>query len=191
MGEKVRDSNPCRSNLGAWGSVTRAMDLGPAILRIALLGVLGCATRPAPAPPPAQLPPGCAANLAGSYAHAARPDYQYQATDDGGTLVLRLAVVPPDGGAAMVDPSAPTIVLHREPPRFSGSTRARAFPSSSTEGCVVRFPTDVVSCAGGGLTLRTSMAAAVDPSCGAPDGGGYSEPQEQRLVRSASPDGGR
>lgn len=167
------------------------MDLRPAILRIALPLALGCATRPAPAPPPPALPPGCAANLAGSYAHAARPDYRYQATDDGGTLVLRLAVAPQDGGAPRVDPSAPTIVLQREPPRFSGSTRARAFPSSTTEECVVRFPTDVVSCEGGGLVLRTWMAAAVDPSCGAPDGGGYSEIEEHRLVRLSSPDGGR
>ena len=131
-----------------------------------LVGVfaVGCARPPPTRPPPPAIhvPPGCEANLTGTYVHATDPTYLYQGLDDGGTFTLevgRAFANAPDGGAKDV-----RIALTRTPAGFLGSTRATAFNAVS-QPCAISLPTSVAACSDGGVTLRTVGAVELDARC--------------------------
>lgn len=137
--------------------------------------------------PPVQVPEGCLANQSGEYVHEGNPAYRYRARDDGGTLVLWLEQgPPPDGGPRQALAQAPRVVLERTPEGFAGRTEARTFTASG-QSCEVSFPTRVVACLPGGLTLRAAPSAALDELCRAPPEtpGGAPRPMvEHRLLRN-------
>lgn len=145
---------------------------------------------PPPAPPPVQIPPGCERNLSGVYAYAERPDWQYDATDDGGTVVMALrrelaldGGTRPDGGTPTVE-----IVLSRTPGGFVGGVRHAAFPAPGTR-CPVVFDTSVEACPDGGLRLSSVEEVALDESCHpAPVDGG--PVRREHLLLQLPPPGG-
>jgi hypothetical protein len=150
---------------------------------------VACRQAPAPTRPPA-LPPttgdaarsqACGQNLAGRYVHASSGDFRYVATDDGRTLRLMRAGVAADGGVWDVDPSAPVVTLKREASAFRGSTVASI---RTTRGgrCEAQFPTEVIACDPGGLTLRSAARMSVDDNCRVV-GDGRAQLGEHRLVR--------
>lgn len=112
---------------------------------------------PEPPPPSIRIPAGCARDLGGAWVHKEHPDYRYQGTDDGGTLVLLFARDVSDGGIARV-------VLERGPKGFVGSTHALSV-NGTGQLCPVEFPTEVMSCPQEGLVLLAATDALVDDAC--------------------------
>lgn len=134
------------------------------VLGVAVL--LGCPrAKPPPsppAPPPIKVPAGCEADLSGTWAYSDRPDWRYRGTDDGKTLVLSVEraseVERPDGGVTPAQEVA--VVLERTPEGFLGAAHATVYTASRP--CEVSFPTEVVACTDGGLTLSSAEALLVD-----------------------------
>ena len=173
---------------------------------VLLTGTAGCPTRaPKPAPPPplaqpaVHLPPGCEANLSGTYAHHTNPSYHYRAQDNGRTMSISVERWIGDGGSVLEAADAgPQIRLARTARGFVGQVQAIGFLASG-QACQVEFPTEVVACEDGGVVLR-SAATALPPDelCRPPQGGSPTLMLEHRLNRlepdrsrsSTPPDGG-
>ena len=152
------------------------------------------------------VPPGCLESMAGAWVHTSDPTYRYQADDDGGTLTLIVSHVavldagfsprrfrPVDGGFvdagapdAGPEPSSVRVELQRTEHGFVGNTLA---PLSHPTGrvCEGKFPTTVLSCAGGGMLLETQSATALGDACQAPARPLEQLTQRHQLVR---PDAG-
>jgi len=110
--------------------------------------------------------------------HEGAPRFQYAAADDGGTVVLVLEPAPNDAGAS--------IELRRSPHGLGGQTRAFA-STPSGRICPVTFPTEAVSCADGGLTLRAVTRASLNEACLPPTAGGPPVFLVHRLLRTDLP----
>lgn len=143
-----------------------------------------------PPSPPVKVPPGCEANLSGTYVHAERPDWRYVGTDDGGTLVLAVeraleaeadagtSLPAFDGGARAGEDVA--VILERTPDGFVGAARATVYTPSRP--CEVSFPTELVACTDGGLTLSSAEALMVDEATCAVRQDPSAPRKEHRLV---------
>jgi len=159
--------------------------------------------RPPPPPPPPSIvvPEGCLADLSGALRHHADARYQYEATDDGGALLLSVFLLPEedagrsprrfsrDGGLKWLLPpreagvdgvaaprdagSAPLarLLLHRTPSGFVGTTL-----TGDGGGCP--FPTRVTACEPAALTLETVAWLSAD--CAVPGDAGV---RPHRLLR--------
>jgi hypothetical protein len=144
----------------------------------------GCPRRPVPPEVRAvRVPSGCEANLSGTYTFKGREDWRYLASDDGGTLVLRLLWTSPDGGVGENRADRTAIVLERTSDGFAGATHAVAWPTQSV-ACPVSFPTEVKACRDDGLVLRTVDAIGVDESCRVAPG--TSPMREVEVLRSGT-----
>jgi hypothetical protein len=148
---------------------------------------LACAAPPpAPEPLPPQAPApdplgACRGDLSGLWRPAADDGFRYQATDDGGVLVLEARRDPGDGGVT----NSATLVLQRSLGGFVGAVGAPRL--SADGGCVALFPAEVVSCADEGLVVATVDRMRVDGACRPVAPG---ERTLHRLVRVVS-DAGR
>ncbi|NMO20755.1 hypothetical protein HPC49_34040 [Pyxidicoccus fallax] len=169
--------------------------LTPLALGLSVLSLTACSpktpprteTQPPPAPP-IRVPPGCESSQAGEYYHAENPAFRYYGEDDGGTLSLAVVRARPEGGAEVPDAGAASIVLQRTPQGFVGETRATGFTGSGAP-CPVVFPTEVVTCADTGLTLRSAASASIDEGCRPAPSGAPAVRLQQVLLRG-SPDAG-
>ena len=141
-----------------------------------------------PPPPPLRVPPGCESSQTGEYHHAENPAFRYHGQDDGGTLLLSVSRALADGGTDTPDAGAASILLQRTPHGFVGETRATGFAGSGTP-CPVVFPTEVLSCADAGLTLRSVASTSIDEGCRPAPSGGPTVKLQQVLLRGA-PDAG-
>lgn len=148
-----------------------------------------------PPPPPAPavvVPAGCLELQSGAWVHAEDPTWRYQAEDDGGALTLivhhrvvldagfsprrfRVQDAGLDAGPPTTDEDAGTqdelpsarVELFRTDAGFLGSTLTRfTHPAGTT--CDVAFPTRVLGCGDGGLTLETEDSAALGDACQPP-----------------------
>ncbi len=140
----------------------------------------------APAAPIA-VPAGCLEDLTGHYQHA-DATFQYDATDDGGTLTLRVShLFTPDAGpryrlfgapradaGAVVDAGsrvapapAAIVTLQRTPAGFVGDAVAQV-PHPVGRTCQARWKTEVLSCTDGGLTIRSQSEVALSDVCQPP-----------------------
>ncbi len=179
------------------GEYPRPMHRAPASLAVAL-SVLSLTACPAkapprieaqnPPPPPVRVPAGCESSQAGEYHHAENPAFRYHGEDDGGTLSLTVSRALAEGGTDVPDAGAASIVLQRTPEGFLGETRAMGFAGSGTP-CPVVFPTEVVSCADAGLTLRSAASTSIDEGCRPAPSGAPTVRLQQVLLRGA-PDSG-
>src|SRR5262245_58845123 len=134
---------------------TRPIDFWRFLLALGTL--TACAAKTPAGGPPAPagpgIPPGCERSQAGDYHHADSPSFRYHGDDDGGTLVLRLLRSRPDGGVDVKpDASVASLVLCRTQQGFVGDTFGEGF-SVGGHSCPVRFPSEVVRCEDGGLTI--------------------------------------
>jgi hypothetical protein len=153
-----------------------------------LLGCLGCAASPPPAPATSALavPAGCEQDLAGTWRLSTDPSWTYRASDDGGTVVLAVERHWADGGTPAGTSSA-QVVLRRAAAGFVGETRApRTGPGGPS--CEASLPVEVAGCPDGGLLLRTVDRLRVDQRC-APVDAAPSERRVHLLVREKT-DGG-
>jgi hypothetical protein len=132
----------------------------PLLVAAALVAAGACAPRPLARPaalPGPRVPPGCEQRQEGSFAHETRREWEYQARDDGETLLLRVGRQAAEGATA----EAPVrIILQRTPEGFVGHAESVAFPGGA--GCPVTFPTRVVACEEHALTLATVAEVSVD-----------------------------
>ncbi|MCI0573108.1 MAG: hypothetical protein L0Y66_20375 [Myxococcaceae bacterium] len=115
-------------------------------------------------PAPVRIPEGCEAPLGGEWRHADVPSWRYSGEDDGGTLVLVVSRAGPDGGEGQAPGAGPRIELHRTGEGFRGRVVDSSFGPGDTP-CTVTFPTEVLACGDGGLTLSTTSATVVDEQC--------------------------
>ena len=156
------------------------------------------------------VPAGCLDDLSGQWAHQDAP-FQYDATDDGGTLTLLVSkpyvpdggprwrqLVKPrllsaDGGArdevasGVVDagpPRAPVAVvtLQRTPGGFIGESVAKV-PHPIGRTCEARWKTEVLGCLDGGLTFRSQSEIALSDVCQPPVNPQPTLWLDHRLVR--------
>ncbi len=158
---------------------------------VLLIGTAGCpahAPKPPPGPPLPQLtvhlPPGCDANLTGTYAHYTNPSYHYRAQDDGKMMSISVERWIADGGNVLDAADAgPQIRLVRTARGFVGQVQATGFLASG-QACQVEFPTEVVACGDAGVVLR-SAATALPPDelCRPPQGASPALMLEHRLNR--------
>jgi hypothetical protein len=93
-----------------------------------------------------------------------------------------------DGGTDTPDAGAASIVLQRTPQGFVGETRATGFTGGGIS-CPVVFPTEVVTCADAGLTLRSAASTSIDEGCRPAPSGAPTVRLQQVLLRGA-PDAG-
>jgi hypothetical protein len=161
-----------------------------------------------PPPPPIHVPEGCLANASGAYRPTTTSPLRYEASDDGGTLVMvAFSDTPVDAGRpgrrfsrdgglpwlvktqtpqvpAIAPPPSPlaTLVVTRTPDGFVGAVTVGAGPDA---GCVPTFAARVVACSDEGLTLETMPSARFDSSCRPLDGGAMARQVLQRLGRDA------
>jgi hypothetical protein len=157
----------------------------PALLLLAL--ALACAA-PAPTPAPIVLTPpaptphdACRDDLSGLWRQAGEDGFRYQATDDGGVLLLEARRDPGDGGAV----SSASLFLQRSLGGFVGAVGAPRL--SADGGCVALFPAEVVSCADGGLVLATVDRMRVDAACRPVAPGARTLHRLERVVSDAGP----
>ena len=169
--------------------------LTPLALGLSVLSLTACPAKmppkteaQPPPPPPIRVPPGCESSQAGEYHHAENPAFRYYGEDDGGTLSLAVVRARPDGGTEPPDAGAPSIILQRTPQGFVGETRATGFTGSGVP-CPVVFPTEVVTCADAGLTLRAAASTSIDEGCRTAPSGAPAVRLQQVLLRGA-PDAG-
>lgn len=123
---------------------------------------------------------------------AGAPDAGGLAVDAGVRVDGGPAAPGPDGGpTGDGDPDAgvtPTIfvTLQRTPGGFVGEVRSTTrHPSGQV--CEVRFPTKVLACGDGGLTLETDATAALGDACQAPAQPQGLTREVHRLVRPKGP----
>jgi hypothetical protein len=160
-----------------------------------------------PPPPPIRVPEGCLANASGAYRPATTSPLRYEASDDGGTLVMVAFSDPVDAGRPArrfsrdgglpwlvktrpadgpTNDGAPTpqatLVATRTPDGFLGTVTVSAGPDA---GCVPTFAARVVACGDDGLTLETMPNARFDSSCRPLDGGATMRQRLQRVERDA------
>lgn len=169
-------------------------------LTTALAALAACAPRVPPGtgpggPTAVHVPPGCEAPLGGEWRHATSPSWRYLGEDDGGTLVLAVQRVGPDDGGTgrPGDEGGPRIELQRGPDGFVGRVVGTTFGPGDRR-CTVSFPTEVVACTDGGLTLSTASKAFVDAECNPAPGAAQAPREVHQLVRpeagGGAPDGG-
>ena len=169
--------------------------LTPLALGLSVLSLTACPAKAPPRteaqpppPPPIRVPAGCESSQAGEYHHAENPAFRYYGDDDGGTLTLAVVRARADGGTESPDAGAASIVLQRTPEGFVGETRATGFTGGGVP-CPVAFPTEVVSCAEAGLTLRSATSTSIDEGCRPAQTGAPTVRLQQVLLRGA-PDAG-
>ena len=172
----------------------RALPIAAASLG-ATLGILACPPKPPQmsrpdrnAPAPNQIPARCDADLSGTYAHGVDPSFRYQASDDGGTLLLTVERIASDGG--LTNTSSGTgarIQLLRTPHGFVGQTQAMVTLRSG-QRCPIEFPTEMIACDDAGILLRSATAALPpDDLCRSARAGISAATLEHRLNRLPQP----
>ena len=155
------------------------------------IGWLGCIRKPpvAPAslpPPPEpliQVPPGCLADLSGTYVHGQNPSYRYLASDDGGTLFIAVERSGSDGGLRRTEANPVSVSLSRTAKGFVGETRAVLFVATG-RACPVDFPTEIIACDDAGLILKSAISSAVNESCQPSQAPTHTVLAEHRLARA-------
>ena len=152
---------------------------------------LGCIRKPpaapaSPQPPPEpliQVPPGCLADLSGTYVHGQNPSYRYLASDDGGTLFIAVERSRSDAGVAQMDANPVSVSLSRTAKGFVGETQAVLFVATG-RACPVDFPTEIIACEDAGLILKSAISSAVDESCQPSQAPAHTVMAEHRLARA-------
>jgi hypothetical protein len=155
------------------------------------VGWLGCirkppappASPPSPPGPPIQVPPGCLADLSGTYVHGQNPTYRYLASDDGGTLFIAVERSRSDAGVPRLDANPVSVSLSRTPKGFIGETQAVLFVATG-RACPVDFPTEIIACDDAGLILKSAISSAVDESCQPSNAPAHTVMAEHRLARA-------
>ena len=152
---------------------------------------LGCIRKPpaapaSPQPPPEpliQVPPGCLADLSGTYVHGQNPSYRYLASDDGGTLFIAVERSRSDGGVTRTEANPVSVSLSRTAKGFVGETQAVLFVATG-RACPVDFPTEIIACDDAGLLLKSAISSAVDESCQPSQAPAHTVMAEHRLARA-------
>ena len=151
--------------------MARVKHLSLLLCAIVLSGCPKTAQHPDPAPvstPAPRIPQGCERDLSGLYRYEGEPTWEYNVSDDGGTLVAVVQRTTPDGGLAAPESfdggARVTLNLQRTADGFHGQTRAPHFTPLGRL-CDVSFLTRVEACGDGGLTISSAETAAIDEQC--------------------------
>jgi hypothetical protein len=146
----------------AWGFTLLFAACTPAQIRL---------PEPSPevAPPPvlAHVPPGCEANLSGTYAHRDDNTYRYTISDDG--QHLRLRAFRQYGGTRVELATTSEVELQRTATGIHGESIVAAHTRLG-QPCPVRFPYELTACSAEGLTLRTAQQLGLNDQCAVTDG---------------------
>jgi hypothetical protein len=155
------------------------------------VGWFGCIRKPPPPPrapprapePVIRVPAGCLEDLSGAYVHSQNPNYNYQATDDGGTLLIAVERGRSDAGVPRTESNPISVSLVRTPKGFVGETQAMLFVATG-RACPVDFPTEIIACDDAGLMIKSAVSSAVDESCQPSQAPGHAVMAEHRLIRA-------
>lgn len=109
-----------------------------------------------------RIPAGCERDLSGTWTHVQSPAWRYEAQDDGTTLRMTVHAPPSDGAEGTV------LELQRTPEGFLGYAEALVAAPGGGPPCRVRFATEVASCEGETLLVRSAATASVDARCRMP-----------------------
>lgn len=162
---------------------------------------------PTPPPPSVVVPEGCLELQDGTWVHALDPTWRYEAEDDGGALTFIVhhratidagfsprkfrrvdggvdagPLISEDAGATSEELPTARIELARTDAGFIGATLTR-FTHPTGRVCDVQFPTRVLACGDGGLTLETEESTALGDACQPPAQPADVSRRQHHLVR--------